>query len=263
MKQTNKLKMIAAMAVSILSFTITGCSSDEFYGFDDYGSFSSNDIWNNSTRYNDYTSLASDLSKISFYVDNNGCFHITDSYDKKMGLSKDVYDNLVNMMYYTNNLINSGEKKRTKNNNREGGVPRTPDCFLYTLYNYGHGAPSYEQIALDCDTIFPEWRTYGVPSVAVDAILRKHSVNYLSSSNGFSYNIVDLDNAMVRLKGVTVVVNGHQYTMNHWVNGQSYFHDINGYDIIYYCDYQTWEFGFITIRSISKLYHHPSVLPQS
>ena len=263
MKQTNKLKMIAAMAMCVLSFTITSCSSDDFYGFDDYGSFSSNDIWNNSTQYNDFSSLASVLRKISFYVDDNGCFHITDRYDEKMGISKSDYDNLVNMMYYTNDLINSDKKKRTKNNNREGGLPRTPDCFLYTLSHYGHGAPSYEQIALDCDTIFPEWRTYGVPTEAIDIILRKHSVNYLSSSNGFSYNIVDLDNAMVRLNGVTVVVNGHQYIMNHWVNGQSYYHDINGYDIIYYCDYQTMRFGLISIQSISKLYHHPSVLPES
>lgn len=261
MKQTNKLKMIAAMAVSFFSFTITGCSSDELYGFDDYGSFSSNDIWNNSTQYNDYTSLASYLSKISFYVDNNGCFHITDSYDKKMGLSKDVYDNLVNMMYYTNDLINSDKTKRTKNNNREGGLSRTPDCFLHTLSHYGHGAPSYGQIALDCDTLFPEWRKYGVPSVVQDSILRKHSVSYQSSTNGFSYNIADLDNAMVFLNGVTVVVNGHQYTLTHCVNGQSYYHDINGYDIIYYCDYQTMRFGLISIQSIYKLYYHPSVLP--
>ena len=35
MKQTNKLKMIAAMAISVLSFTITGCSSDDFFGLEE------------------------------------------------------------------------------------------------------------------------------------------------------------------------------------------------------------------------------------
>lgn len=261
MKQINKLKKITAMVVSVtIAMLANSCSNNEFFGLDDYGSFSSNDIWNNSSPYKDYSSLASDLRKISFYVDDNGFFHITDCYDEKMGLTKSDFDNLVNMMYYTNDLINSNKKKRTKNNNREGGLPRTPDCFLYTLSHYGHGAPSYAQIALDCDTLFPEWRRYCVPTEVQDAILRKHSVSYISS-HGFSYNIIDLDNAMVFVNGVTVVVNGHQYKMNHCVNGQSYYHDINGTDIIYYCDYQTMRFGLISIQSINKLYFHPSVLP--
>lgn len=37
MKQTNKLKMIAAMAVSVIGVLfVTSCSNDELFGFDDY-----------------------------------------------------------------------------------------------------------------------------------------------------------------------------------------------------------------------------------
>lgn len=54
MKQTNKLKMIAAMALSVLSFTITSCSSDDNYEFDYYLQETSN---NNSDSNNDLLGL--------------------------------------------------------------------------------------------------------------------------------------------------------------------------------------------------------------
>ena len=230
----NCLKL--ALFASLFSIAAISCSNDAFFGFENDDSLNLYDSWQNTIQSDENNSLASNLSKISFNVDENGCFHITDRYDEKLGLSRSDYDKLVNMMYYTNDLLNSNKTKRIKSNNREGGLPRTPDCFLYSLSHYGHGAPSYGQIAQDC-------------------------VVYQSSPNGFGYNIVDLDNAMVFIDGETVTVNGHQYILTHCVNGQSYYHDINGYDIIYYCDYQTMRFGLISIQSVYKLYHHPSIIP--
>lgn len=255
----NCLKL--ALFALLFSIAAISCSNDAFFGFENDDSLNLYDSWQNTIQSDENNSLASNLSKISFNVDENGCFHITDRYDEKLGLSRSDYDKLVNMMYYTNDLLNSNKTKRIKSNNREGGLPRTPDCFLYSLSHYGHGAPSYGQIAQDCDIFFPDWRSYGVPDKVQNKILTKHSVVYQSSPNGFGYNIVDLDNAMVFIDGETVTVNGHQYILTHCVNGQSYYHDINGYDIIYYCDYQTMRFGLISIQSVYKLYHHPSIIP--
>ena len=64
MKQTNKLKMIAAMAISVLSFTITGCSSDDFFGLEemDDTSLGQNDILNPREQ----TSIASSQEYVNY-----------------------------------------------------------------------------------------------------------------------------------------------------------------------------------------------------
>lgn len=83
MKQINKLKMIAAMAVSILSFTITSCSSDDFYGFEQ-------NSYSNAMSYYDIIhspELVAYMSEFYNYVKNDTTKNLTKN-NKKLDIDE-------------------------------------------------------------------------------------------------------------------------------------------------------------------------------
>jgi len=134
MKHTNKMKIIAAMAMSVLSFTITGCSSDDFYGFDEQPE----DIYElnyilHSREYLDYVSSFNRLSAViinqsdSVYpgniIDNAIMQEYKYSYTKLVNIYPEYANLTINKKIELLNHCNTSvynKVKRTKSGSPEG-----------------------------------------------------------------------------------------------------------------------------------------------
>lgn len=209
MKQTNKLKMIAAIAVSILSFTITGCSSDELYGFDDnfseYGneeilSFN-NDLFLSISTSDfylmtdvDYLNLSKAIARIendfnngATQMSNNGIYNISDT------LYMLAYTTLENKQLFLSSL-SSDKTKRKKNNNRElnftiSGKDCVGQAIAYSLY-----PNKVDSINSILANHFSNYYSNGIPYASLETAFDLCGANYSKNTNLYvvtnSYDVV-------------------------------------------------------------------------
>jgi len=253
-----------ALYVYVISSTFISCSNDEFFGFDDdyY-----NELYNKckSSDFLDLTSIDlnnlsnSDLSVITQAINRMGIITPEGTIGSlpshnNFNLSDNLFNIIVGLFNKTNTLVsNRNDHKRKKNTNRETDV--ILDCFVISLSNYGHGAPSYDEIASICSKKDPNWRRHGVLEGLKESIFIACGVPYLISEYGFSNNR-DLDNAVVVIKGQPVVIDGITYIVNHDVNGTYYVNNPSSFDYIFYCDYQNFSFGIVPIGMVNRIFYY-------
>lgn len=260
MKQINKLKMIAAMAMSVTVTLFTAsCSNDEFFGFDDeipYGLYSgssyqpnySSDSYLNIDKekkaYSDleYKIIASALNRV---VASNidGIIQIKKFDYNSLNISKQLYDICVNMINHTNKIvydrIKQKSNKRVKTLSRESGSV-WGDCVPVALTHIPAGvAPNLQQAYSYCDQYDSNWRTTGVHKSSLVRLLNNEIHSVSQNDGGFLYNnynnnVVNLDYCLLLFKR-----NNNSDISGHAVNAVTFVSNLptsnNGW--IFYCDY--------------------------
>lgn len=105
MKQTNKLKMIAAMAISVLeALFATSCSNDSFYRFD-YQDEDSNTLFeNNSVKSQEVKHPLIEGHYVDF-IDDQYVITISQKEAKKIGISKESYIEFQNAIIEGNRYL--------------------------------------------------------------------------------------------------------------------------------------------------------------
>ncbi len=274
MKQTNKLKMIDAMAVSIMVALFTAsCSNDEFFGFDDesYKMVDQSELINlNNLDLSEYLSVSSfnpeewsDSDYIAFsaaterigvsYSEKKKQYVFKASCGKDINVSDTLYKIVVNLFGHTNMIMSSRDtqKKRNKTNNREmfWGLP---DCGPAAVSHMGQYAPSYSTAIAKCDEMFPNWRqNWGIPRDSLGVyinefvfVARYHNMSFCSSP-------------ITSLKNI-VMFYFIQYPYGHIVNVYKYTR-LGSFGLLYYHDYSATSQGDGTLMEsqMSDIYPFP------
>lgn len=212
MKQTNKLKMIAAMAVSVaIALFTNSCSNDEFYGFEheyDYdNNYTSSFIHNNNLVFTEYLDITSTNHKTmvenDFETINKAIIRIellcdVDSINKQFKRDLNMSDSLFHLasriINNTRNFhvsFNSGKIKRNKNNNREGFIISGHDCVGQAIaYKFSFSADSINSILANK---YPNYYSKGIPYKKLEEAFDECDISYSkgTSIDGVnSYNIL-------------------------------------------------------------------------
>lgn len=248
-------------AVMVLSLFAASCSNDAFFGFDEDYELLDNDyaLMNNGDFID---AVVQDLKIFPIKINDRGLFDIPEYETVASRISFDSYTKIRNMMIYSNKYLNGSQIRRLKSSNNEGvynPIPNNPDCFIYAFSNYGNGAPSFNIIRSECDRLFPQWRTYGVPESVQSYIIDHSNVPYSITTSGLSRDC-SLLNALVFVNGGNITVNGNTYQIDHCVNGIYYYHNVGGVDVIMYFDYKSWQYGLATLPMIYKIMYNPEIL---
>ncbi|MBR4793904.1 MAG: hypothetical protein IK038_09610 [Bacteroidaceae bacterium] len=251
MKQTNKLKMIAAMAVSVLSFTITGCSSDDFYGFD-YDEDNNIAPWNdgaeriNTTDYltissdctdkwteNDYKAFSLAVERIGIsYSKKKQVYEFHSKSAKDINISDSLYNIVITMFEHTNKIFRSSNNKKFKNTkSRFGEISFSiPDCVPCAIAWMGQNAPTYSTVVARCNELFPNWlQNGGIPGDAVFSLISEYASVYYCTDMSFCNAT---ENSLNNI--VTLFIWGH---LGHAVN--AYKCTKYGSVLIYYHDHSS------------------------
>ena len=219
MKQTNKLKMIAAMAVSVIVALLSAsCSNDEFFGFEDMNDYTS--TIESSIYSNDFQKyLDLDIDTIKKWSKKD--LIILDEAEYRMGIRLDektkfysknyntylelnISEKLYNRIwdnYYHNNLV-LGEalsKKRVKRRSPEGMGSRY-DCVPISLSHCL--ATPYATVVRVCNNVDPGWVNRGVDlgyvGIIVDSLGYSMNTYYSPQEVRDHYGSSDIDiNAMI------------------------------------------------------------------
>lgn len=274
MKQTNKLKMIAAMALSItVAYFTASCSNDEFFGFDNE-SHNMEDlselINQNNLDLSDYLTVSSfnpeewsDSDYIAFsaatermgvsYSETKKQYEFKVSNGKDINVSDTLYSMVVNLFGHTNMIMSSHDikNKRIKNNNREiwWGLP---DCGPAAVSHMGLYAPSYSDAISKCNEMFPNWiQNGGIPRDSLGVYIREfvfvaryHDMSFCSSP-------------ITTLRNV-VMFYFIQYPYGHIVNVYKYT-KCGSYKLLYYHDFSSTSQGNGTLleSQMSDIYPFP------
>lgn len=252
MKQTNKLKMITVMAVSIMVALFTAsCSNDEFFGFYDeseletslnncienYSELCYLDIDSCQKNYSesDYKIITNALNRIVLYR-NNGITHIKEIDYDDLNMSEYLYNVCNNMITHTNGIVYRSQymknNKRKLNRSPEpGGV--WGDCAPVAMTHVLRGtAPSLQQAYEYCDCFQPSWRTIGLYKTNAIAILNQYIASVKRCDGGvISSESKGMDNCLLLLTGDP----GHAVNATFFCKGDP--------DWIFYCDY--WAGGVL------------------
>lgn len=105
MKQTNKLKMIATMAISVIgAFFATSCNNDSFFGFD-YQNEDSNTLFdNNSVKSQEVRHPLIEGHYVDF-IDDQYVITISQKEAKKIGITKESYTEFQNAIIEGNRYL--------------------------------------------------------------------------------------------------------------------------------------------------------------
>lgn len=254
MKQTNKLKMIATMAVSVtVALFSASCSNDEFFGFDnlemsekqiatrasslnkpfaDYLSISSNEVREWTEK--DFISFSDAIKRLGVNYSNSKQKYIyNDVTSNEINISDSLYDCMINMLELTNTVIKNSSKaskKRLKKRSPEGDY-FLPDCVPAAIAHMGQNAPTYAQAIAKCDELFPNWRTQnGVSPDSVEYFIEFYApVTEYTDLSFCSSGVTYLPNILMGF--ATHVVNAYRVSI------------IEGLSVIYYEDYSSTSCG--------------------
>ena len=268
MKQTNKLKMITAMAVSItVSLFTSSCSNDVFFGFDDIDMLTdqrTDSKFNYYSSVDDYLTISSfDVNKwtekdfISFsesinrlgvsYSISEHKYIYNDLSSNDINVSDSLLDCIRIMLGHTNSVISSSTKASTiriKNRSPEGSNNPLPDCVPAAIANMGKNAPTYSTAIAKCDELFPNWRTHnGVPSDSIEFFIECYTP------------VTEYKNLSFCSSGVTTLPNIVMRFAHHAVNAYR-VSIINGLSVIYYEDHSSTSLGssFILGTEMSQIF---------
>lgn len=203
MKQTNVVKVIATMAVSVLSFTITSCSSDNFYGFD--FNLDEYDNTNNLLKFNnepflnistsdfnkmtdsDYKNLSNAICRIKNNF-GNGTFLETQSinYNISDSLFLLAYSTLENTQNFCLSFTNKLNKRAKTNNREESFVISGKDCV---------GQAIAYSLSLDIDKTnsilankFKDYYSSGVPYESLEDAFAECNANNTANTTLYDTN---------------------------------------------------------------------------
>lgn len=215
MKQTNKLKMIAAMAVSVIGVLfVTSCSNDELFGFDDYYMDDNNkklelsnikqsiiEIKQSSYDFNEYLDLNNySLDKMTEaeieilykaegrlnFTIIDGKYIIKEKEAADINISPRLFNYIIRSYEATNRLVDllsktKPDKKRKKTRNSEEWASTSNECLAHAIaYKYN---VSFSSVDTWLYSQFGEYyRNKGVPSNLVTYCVR----HYCSSANSHS-----------------------------------------------------------------------------
>ena len=263
MKQTNKLKMIASMAICVIvAFFAASCSNDAFFGFDDQNDFYEDGISNysyfiewdssffctsdNEFNIEKYEIINEAIERMGIYKQND-IYYFKHKTAQQIGISEELYNYIYERFSFTNSIIREIRNKTTvKNGNREYWHYGIEDCFIHSTSHYSPDAPSYDAVAACCSILQPNWPSEGVyyDNRFVVFNLFELSYNPVTSLNYTTF----LDNAVVSIRGSRI---------NHCVNGTTYIHSSQNEDYIDYFDYQRNRFGYVWASDLIDIFMHP------
>lgn len=234
MKQTNKLKMIAAMAISILSFTITSCSNDDFFGLDiDNDNYDSgyNDVFdlNDSFEYlemsdynagqnindSDFSILCKAEERLTVVMTKNG-YKIKQKNGKAVNISQQLYNYIEDNYEHLNYLMGYSKMtkafKRKKTGNREGeGSLTESDCVGYSIAYALEKDFSF--VDSELKGRFADYRAgLGLDPDSLEAAMKMFNTNALSRNTLHPFAGFDDNTNEISLHGGVFGNNGHAVT---------------------------------------------------
>lgn len=272
MRQTNKLKKIAIMAVNITValFTVS-CSNDDFFGLDDkYDDYDNRidsfiqdgyDVFISLDSYDFKDWTIADYMKISEAEDrmeiifNSGLYTIGAKSAKKINIADSLFDMIKGDYEYTNSLLNKNKQRimRSIKSNPEDGC-LYPNCVPIALTHLKYNAPTYQQAEAECDAVDSTWRSHnGVYSMYVEGLINQHiSVYKLTPSTINFTEYTDLDQCVLLINE-----GGHQ---DHAVNASYYDPSCGLFNTprIRYYDFKREHSGRIRISEMTALYPYNS-----
>ena len=263
MKQTNKLKMIASMAICVIVvFFAASCSNDAFFGFDDQNDFNEEGIsnysyfieWDStlfSDSHNNSNSSRNDLlleaiNRIGVYK-KNGVYCFRNNSARQIGMSDELYNYICGKFLNTNSILRKiNNKTSKKNGNREWWDYMPKDCFIHSISHYSADSPSYTDALNYCLSIQPDLLVYGI---------YPGNRNKAFENFNLSYSVVTSLDYSTHLNGAIVSIRGTY--INHCVNGITYLHSNVNDDYIDFYDNQMGFSGFVCITEVIDLFIHP------
>lgn len=212
MKQINVFKMIVGMTFSILTFAMTSCSSDDFYGFDDEiikSGLYDNQAFLDLSDYNDLSHLSSNdltiLSEAEKRIDiklKGGLYEIKYRNGAEVNISERLFNYITENYNHLNTIAKSyGKIKRTKGSGPESGL-MGKDCVPIAISHYCN---------VDYQTVVNA--LLGKTFTLVDAVklFKKDACEQTSLTTGSGSGILVLYEHAVNLESVSQVPGESNY----------------------------------------------------
>lgn len=254
MKRLNKLKGMYALLIAVaacIGITIYGsCSADEdFWGFDEEFKSTENTRAENMDMSEYLTLSTYDFNKWTeedyrimeiaedrmgvYYSESKNRYNIATRNGKSINISESLYNTIQSQYELTNSILNTKTNHkiiRHKRSNEENAP--SYNCFPIALSHMGRNAPSYATAVSECNAIWPNWPTEGVPDSLVGSIIRLHAQVY-------SYTDMNAYSEMTNLENCVLLIPTNEIMYGHAVNA-SYYNPKAGWlhmKRIYYIDY--------------------------
>lgn len=260
MKRLNKTKGMYALLIAVaacIGITIYGsCSADEdFWGFDEeyistentraekmdmseYLTLSTYDFKKWTEKDYRIMEIAEDRMGV-YYAESKNKYVIEAKNGQNINISDSLYNTIKSQYELTNSILSAKTNHRITRQKRSD-PENTPNynCVPIALSHMGRNAPSYATAELECNAIWSNWRTEGIPASYVGGIIRLHAQVY-------SYTDMNAYNETKMLENCVLLIPTDEIMYGHAVNA-TYYNPKAGWlhmKRIYYVDYSQDSLG--------------------